>query len=146
MVPCSTSARGRACSSQPDVELTTSKDAPPLGSDQGLVLRRGWFPLPGPRVRELGGQETALPTWEQAVEEDWLGRWAMNLMVINVSTRKFRRAVRLPEGDIPAVGRKKMIGVDADHAVARTGAGGGKDAVNPTDRVNWLRRGHTEGA
>ena len=25
----------------------------------------------------------------------------MNLMLINVSTRKFRRAVRLPEGDVP---------------------------------------------
>ena len=44
----------------------------------------------------------ALPSWEQAVAEDWLGRWAMNLMLINVSTRKFRRAVRLPEGDVPA--------------------------------------------
>ena len=27
----------------------------------------------------------------------------MNLMLINVSTRKFRRAVRLPEGDVPAL-------------------------------------------
>jgi putative transposase len=36
------------------------------------------------------------------VAEDWLGKWAMNLMLINVSTRKFRRAVRLPEGDVPA--------------------------------------------
>ena len=26
----------------------------------------------------------------------------MNLMLINVSTRRFGRAVRLPEGDIPA--------------------------------------------
>src|SRR5262249_1585537 len=43
-----------------------------------------------------------LPSWEQAVKEAWLGRWAMNLMLINVSTRKFRRAVRLPEGDVPA--------------------------------------------
>jgi hypothetical protein len=25
----------------------------------------------------------------------------MNLMLLNVSTRKFRRAVRLPEGDVP---------------------------------------------
>ena len=30
--------------------------------------------------------------------EDWLGRWAMNLMLINVSTRRFGRAVRLPGG------------------------------------------------
>jgi hypothetical protein len=55
-----------------------------------------------PRVRELGGRELALPSWERAVAEDWLGKWAMNLMLINVSTRKFRRAVRLPEGDVPA--------------------------------------------
>ena len=45
-----------------------------------------------PRVRGLDGKELPLPSWEQAVEEDWLGRWAMNLMLINVSTRKFRRA------------------------------------------------------
>ena len=43
-----------------------------------------------------------LPTWRAALAEDWLGRWAMNLMLINVSTRKFRRSVRLPEGDVPA--------------------------------------------
>ena len=55
-----------------------------------------------PRVRGLDGKELPLPSWERAVEEDWLGRWAMNLMLINVSTRKFRRAVRLPEGDVPA--------------------------------------------
>ena len=55
-----------------------------------------------PRVRGLAGNELALPSWEQAVEEDWLGQWAMNLMLINVSTRKFRRAVRLPAGDVPA--------------------------------------------
>src|SRR5207302_9612880 len=55
-----------------------------------------------PRVRGLAGNELALPSWEQAVEEDWLGQWAMNLMLINVSTRKFRRAVRLPTRDGPA--------------------------------------------
>jgi putative transposase len=54
-----------------------------------------------PRVRRLGGQEISLPSWEQAAAEDWLGRWAMNLMLINVSTQKFGRAVRLPEGDVP---------------------------------------------
>ena len=56
-----------------------------------------------PRVRSLDGHEVALPTWTTAQAEDWLGRWAMNLMLINVSTRKLRRAVRLPEGDLPAV-------------------------------------------
>ena len=56
-----------------------------------------------PRVRSYDGHEVALPSWTAAQGEDWLGRWAMNLMLINVSTRKFRRAVRLPEGDLPAV-------------------------------------------
>ena len=45
----------------------------------------------------------ALPTWTAAEAEDWLGRLAMNLMLINVSTRKLRRAVRLPEGDLRAI-------------------------------------------
>src|SRR5207237_6400562 len=54
-----------------------------------------------PRVRSYDGHEVALPTWRAAQAEDWLGRWAMNLMLINVSTRKLRRAVRLPEADLP---------------------------------------------
>jgi len=46
-----------------------------------------------PRVRSYDGHELALPTWMAAQAEDWLGRRAMNLMLINVSTRKLRRAV-----------------------------------------------------
>jgi hypothetical protein len=42
-----------------------------------------------------------LPSWEQAVAEDWLGASVMNQMLLNVSTRKFRRSVRLPQGDVP---------------------------------------------
>ena len=53
------------------------------------------------RVRSGQGHEVPLPSWQAAQAEDWLG--AMNLMLINVSTRKVRRAVRLPEGDLPAV-------------------------------------------
>jgi len=56
-----------------------------------------------PRVRSYDGHEVVLPTWAVAQAEDWLGRWAMNLMLINVSTRKLRRAVRLPEGDLPVI-------------------------------------------
>jgi putative transposase len=67
-----------------------------LGFHGGKVVVRR------PRVRSEG-QEVALPTWKAAQAEDWLGRWAMNLMLINVSTRKLKRAVRLPEGDLPAV-------------------------------------------
>ena len=44
-----------------------------------------------PRVRSYDGHELALATWTAAQAEDWLGRWAMNLMLINVSTRKLRR-------------------------------------------------------
>jgi putative transposase len=39
-----------------------------------------------PRVRGFDGHELALPTWTAAQAEDWLGRWAMNLMLINVSS------------------------------------------------------------
>jgi transposase-like protein len=55
-----------------------------------------------PRLREIDGHEVPIPSWQTALGEDWLGRWAMNLMLINVSTRRFGRAVRLPEGDVPA--------------------------------------------
>jgi hypothetical protein len=44
-------------------------------------------------LRSAAGCEVSLPSWRAAQAEDWLGRWAMNLMLINVSTRKLRRAV-----------------------------------------------------
>src|ERR1035437_7461570 len=73
------------------------------GQTHGKIgFHAGKVAVERPRVRELGGQELALPSWERAVAEDWLGKWAMNLMLINVSTRELRRAVRLPEGDVPA--------------------------------------------
>jgi hypothetical protein len=53
------------------------------------------------------------------------------------------RSSRLKAVVATPVGRKNMIGVGPDHPVAGTGAGGGKDAVKSTDRVNWLRPGHT---
>jgi putative transposase len=70
--------------------------AGPIGFHGGKVS------VERPRVRERGGREVPLPSWDAAVREDWLGRWAMNLMLIGVSTRRFGRAVRLPEGDVPA--------------------------------------------
>ena len=73
------------------------------GRTQGKIgFHAGKVVIERPRVRGLNGKELPLESWEQAVDEDWLGAWAMNLMLINVSTRKFRRAVRLPEGDVPA--------------------------------------------
>src|SRR3954462_10492040 len=67
-----------------------------------LGLHGGKIAIERPRVRGRDGHEVALPSWEAAQAEDWLERWAMNLMLINVSTRRFGRAVRLPEGDIAA--------------------------------------------
>lgn len=68
----------------------------------GWTFTEGRSPLGGPVCISGGGGEIALPSWETARAEGWLGRWAMNLMLLNVSTRKFGRAVRLPEGDVPA--------------------------------------------
>src|SRR3954466_13696587 len=82
----------------------------PIGFHGGKVA------VARPRVRERGGQEEVLPSWERAVGEDWLrprgrdaiadrgawrGGWAMTLMRRGVSPRRFGRAVRLPEGDVP---------------------------------------------
>jgi putative transposase len=66
-----------------------------------LGFHGGKIELGRPRVRARDGGEMSLPSWAAAMAEDWLGKWAMNLMLINVSTRKFGRAVRLPEGDVP---------------------------------------------
>src|SRR3954471_9925327 len=51
------------------------------------------------RVRTPDGQqELELPSLAAGQREDW--RWAMNQMLINVSTRRFRCSVRLPDGDV----------------------------------------------
>jgi len=79
------------------------KDGYRWGRAKGkLGFHGGKIELERPRVRARAGSEIALPSWEAAMAEDWLGRWALNLMLINVSTRKFGRAMRLPEGDVPA--------------------------------------------
>ena len=72
------------------------------GTTEGKIgFHGGKVTVHRPQVRSFDGHEVALPSWTAAQAEDWLGRWAMNLMLINVSTRKLRRAVRLPEGDVP---------------------------------------------
>jgi putative transposase len=74
------------------------------GATSGKIgFHGGTVAVRRPRVRSYDGREVVLPTWAAAQGENWLGRWAMNLMLINVSTRKLKRAVRLPEGDVPAV-------------------------------------------
>ena len=67
-----------------------------------LGFHGGKVDVERPRLRGFDGKEHPIPSWEAAVAENWLGTWAMNQMLINVSTRKFARSVRLPEGDVPA--------------------------------------------
>ena len=72
------------------------------GRTRGRIgFHGGKIEVEHPPVRGVDGREVTIPSWETAAQEDWLGRWAMNLMLINVSTRRFGRAVRLPEGDVP---------------------------------------------
>jgi putative transposase len=74
------------------------------GATKGKIgFHGGKVAVHRPRVRSYDGHEIELPTWTAAQAEDWPGRWAMNLMLINVSTRKLRRAVRLPDSDLPAL-------------------------------------------
>ena len=73
------------------------------GKTKGKVgFHGGKVGIQRPRVRARDGGEIPLASWETAMSEDLLGKWALNLMLINVSTRRFGRAVRLPEGDISA--------------------------------------------
>src|SRR5207344_2607462 len=73
------------------------------GKTKGKIgFHGGKVEIERPRLRSFEGREQALPSWEAAISEDWLGKWAMNQMLINVSTRRFKRSVRLPEEDVPA--------------------------------------------
>ena len=74
------------------------------GRTQGRVgFHGGKVALERPRVRSKStGKELPLPSWQEAAEGGWLEEWAMSLMLMNVATRKFGRAVRLPEAGISA--------------------------------------------
>ena len=76
------------------------------GKTKGKIgFHSGKVAIERPRLRGFDGKAQPLPSWEGAMTEDWLGKWAMNQMLITVSTRKFEHSVRLPEGDVPAVQR-----------------------------------------
>src|SRR5258708_39981007 len=73
------------------------------GRTRGRIgFHGGKIEVERPRVRGVDGREVTIPSWETAAQEDWLGRSAMNLILLNVSTPPVRPAVRLPEGDVPA--------------------------------------------
>lgn len=69
-----------------------------------VAFHGGRVDVQRPRVRTPDGQqELDLASFAASQREDWLGQWAMNQMLINVSTRRFRRSVRLPAGDVASV-------------------------------------------
>jgi hypothetical protein len=95
------------------------------GKTKGKIgFHGGMVEIERPRLRGFDGKERALPSWETAVAEDWLGKWAMNQMLINVSTRKFKRSVRLPEGDVRRpqgqVYRNRQFPVASSRCLRRT--------------------------
>jgi len=70
-----------------------------------IAYHGGKVKVARPRVRDLADKEMRLPSWELLSDPAVLQAWAVNLMVLSVSTRKYGRAVRLPGaagGDLPA--------------------------------------------
>ena len=59
--------------------------------------------LRGPRIRNLAVKEVRLESWDVVRDGNLLLERALNLMMLNVPTRKYRRSVRLPEGDVRGV-------------------------------------------
>ena len=58
------------------------------GRTKGKIgFHGGKVEIERPRVRGLDGAERVLPSWENAVSEDWLGKWAMNQMLIDRHAR-----------------------------------------------------------
>src|SRR5262249_31625183 len=93
--------RGRAALAGAPHSRSRSRVIHRWGRTKGKIgFHGGKVAVHRPRVRSYDGHEVALPIWRAAQAEDWLGRWAMNLMLINVSKRKLRRAGRLPEGNL----------------------------------------------
>jgi len=69
------------------------------GRTRGRIgFHGGKIEVERPRVRGMDGRAITIPSCETAAQEDWLGRWAMNLMLINVSTRRFDPRCPAPGG------------------------------------------------
>ena len=51
----------------------------------------GKVKVPRPRVRDRAGQRGELESWQALRDGNLLLEWALNLMVLNVSTRKYHR-------------------------------------------------------
>ena len=108
-----------------------------------------------PRVRDRAGKEVSLESWQALRDGNLLLEWALNLMVLNVSTRKYHRAVRLPEGDLGESAWRRHLEVgrfpalcgavtQEDEGLARLGFLGTRPASHP-DRRSACRRSCPDG-
>ena len=79
-----------------------------------IGFHAGKVAIERPRVRGLDGKELPLASWEQAVEEDWLGPWAMNLML--VADLKLAAEQAQPDVSKPGRGTPCVIARQADAA------------------------------
>ena len=101
------------------------KDGHRWGRTKGqLGFHGGKVALERPRVRARDGGELPLPSWEAAIAEDWLGKWALNLMLINAQIR----ARRAPAGGrCSSPGRRRPVQISrlapVRSAVGRTHEG-----------------------
>ena len=95
-----------------------------------IAFHGGKVSVHRPRVRNRQGEELALPSWQAAQAQDWLGRWAMNMMLINVSTRKFGRAVRLPGSDLE---------VEAGDGTSKSAASRHFVALSAEKLAEWMK-------
>jgi hypothetical protein len=114
---------------------------PALGMTKGKIgFHGGKVDVRRPRVRS-DGHEVQLPTWSTAQAEDWLGRWAMNLMLINVSTRKLKRAVASPScrgSNATSVGHSPNEG--ERYGISEQSAGRGRRGARAPSRSSRVGR------
>jgi hypothetical protein len=94
---------------------TEGKDGYRWGRTKGkLGFHGGKIELARTRVRARDGGEIGLPSWQAAVAEDWLGKWALNLMLINVSTASsgercgFQKAISQPVAPVFPSRRRRV--------------------------------------
>ena len=83
-----------------------------------------------PRVRRRDGGEVTLPSWEAALSEDLLGKWALNLMLINAR----RASSAAPSACRRATSRAERSGGVQVGGIApvRGVVGGAHEAMRPT--------------
>jgi hypothetical protein len=93
------------------------------GHEQGRVVLGGRkVQLGRPRVRSVGGEELALPSWVAMRQEDPLEERALEEMIVGVSTRKYARSLEgLPESRSScSVSRSSVSGASSRGPASRS--------------------------